>query len=54
MFVRAPVATIQGTPFGQARRASRMAMMAGGVVMGGMMAAGRRSVPSRPETPGWC
>lgn len=49
--VRVPVATTHGVPLGCAMRASRMARMGFLSVIGAVEALGRRSVPSRPESP---
>ena len=51
ILVIVPVAITQGVPLGWARRASRMARIGFLSVTGGRVAFGKRSVPSRPDSP---
>ena len=53
MLVRAPVATSQAVFLGWAMRAVRVARRALMSVIGGEVGEGSRSVPSRPEVPGY-
>lgn len=51
ILVNVPVATTQGVPLGWAKSALRMARMGFSFVTGGTEGFGRRSVPSRPDSP---
>jgi hypothetical protein len=50
-FVNVPVATTHGVPFGWDISAFRIAKMGFSFVIGGTDGLGRRSVPSRPDSP---